>query len=151
MLILGIFNTWHVHYLFVYILYNCYFIVCSHFNLHIRLVSRLRDAAFEMQLSFHVWSSWIRYPSFVCNKTVFIKYIHVNTTQPVSFFNPHLTCFYVFLKHTKLKWRSHITARLQWFRIAQNHTPKNLASSMREKSVIVNIGTSYSDRHDMAN
>ena len=30
----------------------------------------LTDAAFEMQLSFHVWSSWIRRPLFVCSKTL---------------------------------------------------------------------------------
>ena len=37
---------------------------------------RLRDAAFEMQLIFHVWDSGIKLSPFLCSKTIFIKNYH---------------------------------------------------------------------------
>ena len=45
----------------MYIFYNCYFIVFGHFSLCSGTKLRLRDVAFEMQLSFDVWESQKRH------------------------------------------------------------------------------------------
>ena len=45
----------------MYIFYNCYFIVFSHFSLCSGTKLKLRDVAFEMQLSFDVWESQKRH------------------------------------------------------------------------------------------
>ena len=55
--------------------FNCYIIVFEHFGLCSCTKLVLRDAAFEMQLTFHVYGSRIRRSPFVCTKpkTIFIE------------------------------------------------------------------------------
>ena len=62
-------NTLYIIYVFRY----CYSIVFGHFGFCSRTKLRLRDIAFEMQLSFHVWGSWIRHVPFICFKTIVLK------------------------------------------------------------------------------
>ena len=85
------FCLWHVKY-FVYIIYvfrNCYSIVFGHFGFCSGTKLRLRDIAFEMQLSFHVWGSWIRQVPFVCFKTIVLKLMEKQNKNKFGFI--HIT------------------------------------------------------------
>ena len=99
----------------------------------------LRDSAFKMQLNFHVLGSWIRCP-FACPRTIFIKCIHVKTTQKYTFFvhiasnnvcDTHvpnmlsIQASLICLKflHPSSTIKSHIIAQLQHFRYTYNDPP----------------------------
>ena len=121
----------HADHLFEYIFYKCYFIVCSHFNLYIRTILRLRDAAFEMQVSFHVWGSWIRRLSFVCRKNIsLVQRLWISSGLHAKHmrFSDKL-CVSTFPSKNIIKWWSHIIACLRRLRIMHNYLSKYLLSS----------------------
>lgn len=53
----------------MYIFYNYYSIVLNYLSICSRIKLRLRDAAFEMHLSFHLWGSRITKPTFLCSNS----------------------------------------------------------------------------------
>ena len=63
----------HIYNAFIYVLCNCCFIVLGYFGPCSRIKLRLRNHAYEMQLSFLVYGLWNRHPLFTCSKTIFIK------------------------------------------------------------------------------
>ena len=63
---------------FMNMFYNFYSIVFGHFGLCSKIKLRLRDATFEMHLSFYIWG-YLGLP-------IFVKLIHVKTKQKYIFF-----------------------------------------------------------------
>lgn len=106
--------------------FNCYFIVFEHFGLCSCTKLVLRDAAFEMQLTFHVYGSRIRRSPFVCTKpiTIFIEpsysyYYKQSLRSSSDGVHWHVSRFYVPLKHNWLKWRSYIYNELDLRKITR--------------------------------
>ena len=104
-------------------------LVSGHSSLCSRAKLRLRNAAFAMQLSCHVWGSWMKRSPFVCSKSILIKLVYVKTTINFVLFglletkftklewliymqtcgvDRYVSRFYFFLEYYKSKWRSYI-------------------------------------------
>ena len=64
-------------------------VLLTNFDLCIPMMLRLRNAAFELQLSYHVWGSWIKRTPLICSKTNFYKTI-LSRRKPKQITQIHL-------------------------------------------------------------
>ena len=90
--------------LFLFYIHICYSIICGHFGFCGRTQLTLRDAAFEMHLSFHVWDFGIHKSSIILLATLKLFLLNLLMYNKLYKSFDHTKCFLfpcLFIFHQK--------------------------------------------------